>query len=620
MKKTPFKQHLSYWFDNMMSKGTAALVLLLFAMTLIVVCVVALLVSLFAPSVTGSMGNSLWQSLMRVLDAGNIAGDIETNNAFFIFLMVITTVCGLFVTSILIGIINSAFESKLARLRKGNSHVIENGHVLILGFDAHIFMILSELIAANENEKRPAIVVLANRDKEEMDSEIAARIPDFKNTRIITRSGDMTSFSDLENVSIESCASVIVLSESDFLSVKAILSATTLLEKLQVPQSTYVTAVINNAGSLEAARIAGGRRTEVLYFEKTISRIFAQTCRQSGLSHIYSELFDFGGDEIYMEKAPSLAGKAFALAPLFYEKASVMGLRRNGRILLNPSADTVLEGNDEIILIAADDGMAKPLLEPGAYDEHVERSFTPKPPQKESMVILGYSKLTADIIKEVALYAEKGSSITVATPSAAARETLAAQALDGVTLSVVEDNIYDRPVLEKLLSGKLDYIIVLNDEANAQSDDPDAYTLMLLLQLRDILKERRGEITIVSEMENSENQRLASCTGINDFVVGSNLVSLMMTQVSKNRSLNALFDELLTDEGCELYLKPVSDFVKPGVPANFFTVVHSACKSHCLALGYQRQTNDGGQIFLNPAKSESIIFNPNDKIIVIAQD
>ncbi|MEG2251728.1 MAG: hypothetical protein RSC98_01685, partial [Clostridia bacterium] len=71
---------------------------------------------------------------------------------------------------------------------------------------------------------------------------------------------------------------------------------------------------------------------------------------------------------------------------------------------------------------------------------------------------------------------------------------------------------------------------------------------------------------------------------------------------------------------CELYLKPVSDFVKPGVPANFFTVVHSACKSHCLALGYQRQTNDGGQIFLNPAKSESIIFNPNDKIIVIAQD
>ena len=43
----------------------------------------------------------------------------------------------------------------------------------------------------------------------------------------------------------------------------------------------------------------------------------------------------------------------------------------------------------------------------------------------------------------------------------------------------------------------------------------------------------------------------------------------MMCQVSENKDLSAVFEELISPEGSELYLKPVSEYVEPGVPLNF---------------------------------------------------
>ena len=135
MRKPSFKERFSYRFDQLMSRGTVALVGLLFTATVLVAVLVACLTHLAAPGSAGSVGDSLWNSFMRILDAGNVTGDYETHNAIYIVLMILATVCGLFVTSILIGIINAAFEKKLDGLRRGSSRVLEKGHTVILGYD-----------------------------------------------------------------------------------------------------------------------------------------------------------------------------------------------------------------------------------------------------------------------------------------------------------------------------------------------------------------------------------------------------------------------------------------------------------------------------------------------------
>jgi len=100
----------------------------------------------------------------------------------------------------------------MAALRKGHSKVIENEHTLILGWDdQRIVEILKELVMANESEDNPSAVILADKDKEEMDDYLTLIFPDTQNTRVVTRSGSPSSLTNLKIAAVDKCRSVIVL-------------------------------------------------------------------------------------------------------------------------------------------------------------------------------------------------------------------------------------------------------------------------------------------------------------------------------------------------------------------------------------------------------------------------
>src|SRR6202000_2683983 len=71
------------------------------------------------------------------------------------------------------------------------------------------------------------IVVLANKDKVEMEDEIAAKVGPHR-TRIVCRSGDPGDLADLEIVNLEHARSIIVLSsdadDADAQNIKTVLA------------------------------------------------------------------------------------------------------------------------------------------------------------------------------------------------------------------------------------------------------------------------------------------------------------------------------------------------------------------------------------------------------------
>ena len=83
--------------------------------------------------------------------------------------------------------------------------------------------------------------------------------------------------------------------------------------------------------------------------------------------------------------------------------------------------------------------------------------------------------------------------------------------------------------------------------------------------------------------------------------------------------------ELIQDpEGSELYFKPACDYVQPGKPVNFYTVLEAARQRGETAIGYrlQAQAYDDAQAYgvkLNPRKSQSITFSEVDRVIVVAE-
>jgi transcription termination factor NusB len=87
---------------------------------------------------------------------------------------------------------------------------------------------------------------------------------------------------------------------------------------------------------------------------------------------------------------------------------------------------------------------------------------------------------------------------------------------------------------EELIEDSTEDILLLSDLQN-DMESADAKTLLLLMQLRDIERKSKRVFNITSQMCSVSYQKLAKVANVDDFVVGSKITNLMLTQVSENR-------------------------------------------------------------------------------------
>ncbi len=132
---------LRYRFDAALARGTSVVIGWLGLLTLAIIVLAGLVLALFGlRGVNGEgeelgFGEAMWQSMLRVVDAGSFAGDARWPTRV---LTLIVTVCGIFLAGSLIGLIASGVDQKIEALRKGRSTVIEQDHTLILGWSPRV--------------------------------------------------------------------------------------------------------------------------------------------------------------------------------------------------------------------------------------------------------------------------------------------------------------------------------------------------------------------------------------------------------------------------------------------------------------------------------------------------
>jgi voltage-gated potassium channel Kch len=341
---------------------------------------------------------------------------------------------------------------------------------------------------------------------------------------------------------------------------------------------------------------------------------------------VYTELLDFGGDEIYFHAEPSLAGQTFAQALFAYETATVIGIvGADGSVRVNPDHATILDASDRLICIATDDSaiqLSDDRSEPAAMElpDRANRVVSP-----EHTLILGWNWRTPEVIRNLDAYVAPGSTVTiVCTQEFATIEAWQAQsALTNMTIAVHDADSTDRELLDALNVVDFHHIIVMAISDALDAEQADACTLVTLLQLRDISDKVGSPFTIVSEMLDVRNRRLAEVTKADDFIVSNRLVSLILAQVAENKHLNAVFQDLFDPEGCEIYLKPVTDYVIPEVEVTVATLVEQAHQRGEIAIGYRIEalSQDAQQqygVVINPAKSRVVTMQAADALIVIA--
>ncbi len=627
---------LRYVFENTLSKGPIAIIGWLALLSLGIILISAILMQLLSVgySEDGSFIENFWNSLMRTFDAGNMAGDGAGEggapaNWVVRLIALFVTLGGIFVISTLIGALTSGIEAKLDDLRKGKSRVLESGHTLILGWSPKVFTIISELLIANQNQRKAHIVIMAERDKVEMEDEIATRFPTTKNTRIICRTGSSLDLDELEIANPHEARSIIILapegSQPDIYVIKSILALTNNPNRKSEPY--HIVAEINQSENMEAARLVGGKEAVLIQPRDLIARVIAQTCRQSGLSAVYTELLDFDGAEIYYSEQPALIGKTYREALFAFATSTVMGIfRADETVLINPPMDTRISAGDKIIAISEDDDTIKLSLKTApAISNSLIRTGKPAASVPERTLLLGWSGMAEPIICELDNYVPPGSHVTVVVPNANAGERI--ECLTGTMrnqeLIYQVGNTTERAVLDSLAISTFDHIILLCS-SDLDVQEADARTLITLLHLRNIAEETDKDLSIVSEMLDPRNQALAEVARADDFIVSDKLVSLMLSQLSENKHLHKVFIDLFQDEGSEIYLKPIGDYVATGEEMDFYTLLHAAAERGETAIGYRIAAESGNSkkgygVNCNPNKSDRLNFTSTDKIIVLAE-
>jgi voltage-gated potassium channel Kch len=628
MNKPALAARWRYAFDNSLSKGPLALLFWLGLASAALIAGMATLVwvSGIAPADESGRRPGLvqiaWMGLMRTLDAGTMGGD--SGSWPFLLAMLVITFGGIFVISTLIGSITSGIEEQLDELRKGRSRVLETNHVLVLGWTPQIFTVVSELVLANASQPKSCVVVLADKPKVEMEDELRERLGSTGRTRIVCRTGDPASGEDLDLCSIQATRTVIVLPPDgpnpDAHVVKTLLAITN--SPRRRPEPYHIVAVVRDPKNMDVARLVGRDEVALIEIGDLLARITVQTCRQSGLSVVYLELLDFGGDEIYFAEEPTLVGRRFGDILLAYEKASIMGIiPKGGRAVLNPPMDHVLAPGERLIAIAEDDSTLAFTARTPRVDEALIRPPQAREPEPERTLILGSGARVPTLLRELAAYVAAGSEAVVVVPAGA--EAPAAGQRGALHVRVVTGDVTERATLDALAPASFQHVVLLSDDGLAPQE-ADARTLFTLLHLRDIGQHSAQPFSIVSEMRDVRNRELAEVTRADDFIVGARLVSLMLAQLAENRELLSVFDDLFDPEGSEIYLKPAEDYVEPGQATAFDTVVAAARARGEVALGYRlkAQAMDAAHAYgvvVNPAKSASVRFAAGDRVIVLAE-
>ncbi|MFM1993253.1 MAG: hypothetical protein RL600_1081, partial [Actinomycetota bacterium] len=411
--KVSLRTKLRYNFDNSLSRAGAfvgyvfiAIVVLAFAMTAVQAAIAAVQ-PLNTPLDPASYFFSYWAAFTKILGIGSTdAWGAQIVN--FIYWAI-----GIAISGAVIGFISAAITRAVARLKEGKSAVIESGHTLILGWSNRVFPILSELAIANENIRKPRVVIFAGTARAVMDAEIASRVPNLGKLKVITRTGDVTNPEDLKRANVSSAKSIIIL-DADESGDATVVSTVLAVKAVNANASTRIIAELDDANTAEAISTATKGQVIAVRSHDVIARVTAQASRQPGLAAVTLDLLDFSGDEIYFADVPALVGKTYADALLAFNGASVIGVvDGKGKTHINPAQNSKIGVGSKIIAIAQDDDK---IVYTGVRDDIAKKKIPAhKAPVRkpEHLLFIGWSSMGRSVVSELAQFLPKGSTVHI---------------------------------------------------------------------------------------------------------------------------------------------------------------------------------------------------------------
>uniref|UniRef100_A0A5B7BM51 Putative ion channel CASTOR-like isoform X1 n=1 Tax=Davidia involucrata TaxID=16924 RepID=A0A5B7BM51_DAVIN len=651
-EEVSLNKQLAYRVDAALSVHPYAKPSALLVATLLLICLGGL--ALFGVT-DDSLADCLWLSWTYVADSGNHANSEGIGPRL---VSVSISFGGMLIFAMMLGLVSDSISEKFDSLRKGRSEVVEQNHTLILGWSDKLGSLLNQLAIANESLGGGIVVVMAERDKEEMELDIAKMEFHFRGTYVICRSGSPLILADLKKVSVSKARAIIVLAEdgnadqSDARALRIVLSLTGVKEGLR----GHIVVELSDLDNEVLVKLVGGDLVETVVAHDVIGRLMIQCARQPGLAQIWEDILGFENCEFYIKRWQQLDGMQFEDVLISFPDAIPCGVKAasfGGKIILNPDDSYVLQEGDEVLVIAEDDDTYAPATLPMVWRGNLPKDFI-VPKSAERILFCGWRRDMEDMIMVLDASLAPGSELWMFNdvPEKEREKKLIDGGLDitrlgNISLVNREGNAVIRRHLESIPLESFDSILILADESVEDSAiQADSRSLATLLLIRDIQAKRlpyreamvthvhRGSFSqgswigemqqasdksvIISEILDPRTKNLLSMSKISDYVLSNELVSMALAMVAEDRQINDVLEELFAEEGNEMQIRPADLYLHEGEELSFYELLLRARQRREIVIGY-RLGNAEKAVINPPAKNERRRWSLKDVFVVIAE-
>ncbi|KAG0559672.1 hypothetical protein KC19_10G122100 [Ceratodon purpureus] len=549
-----------------------------------------------------SITESFWSAWTFISDPGTHA-DVGKFRQRLV--AVPLTMGGMLFFALLVGLMSDAVSARVDRLQRGASPVIEENHTIIVGWTPKTIPLVRELTIANKTRGlKRTIVVLGDKDKEEMDEDMRAALPNSERngSKIVTRSGVPTETEDLRRCSAAMARAIILLSpgglpshEADSLVLHSALvmaylselKADIVVELAELDNVNLLKQVLSSLmnspvkalpGTLKSSPLVSSEPTMLLHAGERVQkmvpvatgdfvmRMLVERALQPEIAAVAGELLQFEGSEFRFKRWPELVGKTFGEILYLFDNAIPCGMRKarpdsqGDYTLINPPPETIFEERDRLLVISEDEDSYQPGIphapEHAQYVPNMEKHSK----QVLKILICGWRNDLQDVLRLIDNNVARGSEVIILSTKdeAAIKELKLGSSLHNVKLNYKYGDPLSMKVLEKLPLEQYDKSIILSDQNHATSSHSSTTTAMYIRHIQ--VQRGRSDSVIVAELPSSQEGAVQQVqkTWLNDSVQPEQLQAMVLAHLAEDSDVGAVLDEVVSDYGSNMISRSIS--------------------------------------------------------------
>jgi len=557
----------------------------------------------------------------------------------------VATIGGLVLVAVLLSVFEQWFRQRVAMCKDGRAPVIEVQHLIVVGYSPSTKLLLEELGIAEE--RRTEVVLLAEPTKAQTEDAVKSDNVCLDGLKLVIRSGRSGDRQDLRHAAAEAARAIIIAEdpalsreESDAQTFEALLTLRS--QCWPTNEESYVIvqcALTRNAPIMMSLY---PNRTLVVNGE-TFGRLLVQSSCDPGLSHIFSQLIGFEGDEFYSFPAEHLGvvGRRFRDLAFHFPTSVPLGiLHRDGSLEINPAKDRKVTTDDQIIVLTEDASSCtvcdEAFFNYAAWEQDrgnasfvVEVEF-----RRTKSLICNYNDrgVGPSILTALDETMGPGSTVDIYTGMAkdeCDRSLEVTQRRHGRTLQNVKYKIRHElrsklaaaENLENLPLESYDHIFLVRDE----EEKPDKKIVAEVIQMQAILAQRQKQTRFDPVCEIGEKNTVNELfqRGITNHVNTKLILAKALALCAMNKTSHGVLTNLLSVDGNNFDIQSLRNYLanqeNPPTQLSFAeaTAYVSRASQHVL-VGWSQGTGLERVWIMNPKEKIAIrTWCSEDKLVVI---